>query len=115
MGVNGGVVIKFWKTMETARIKHVWMGLSEFKSNKFSLSSKAVSRKLIISKLAVTIHKNSSMTIHKLVSTHIYLIHCSLFVHTCARAHDATDRLQCRTCLPAPIQMGLHFLSTWQG
>lgn len=87
MGVNGGVVIKFWKTMETARIKHVWMGLSEFKSNKFSLSSKAVSRKLIISKLAVTIHKNSSMTIHKLVSAHIYLIHCSLFVHTCARAH----------------------------
>lgn len=90
MGVNGGVVIKFWKTMETAGIKQVWMGLSEFKSNKFSLSSKAVSRELIISKLAVTIHKNSSMTIHKLVSTHIYLIRCSLSLCTHMRERTHT-------------------------
>lgn len=44
----------------------------------FSLSSKTVFRKLIIRKLAVTIPKSSSMTIYKLVSTHIHLIHCAL-------------------------------------
>lgn len=77
----------------------------------FFHSSQALSRKFVISKLAATIH-NSSMTTYKLVSTHIYLIDCSpSYINT----HDATDRLQSRTCLPVPIQMGLHFLLTWQG